>query len=226
MTNDNTSRNINDEETTIRQDIKNKNIASVCMLNIVLLLSLFVISTPNNSINSTTYNCTNINFTDINYNISVACNCIHDVKYTNYIRYTYNIFGIGIMFIMIFTLKTIYTRYSKFSLIFYYILNLVILIAVQIKLRNYNSFCFIGLYKYNSTFIINFLFAFWSVMFITVVFIIKLISISINDSNILLCSYFVTRPNRTYNPIRINTSDTLPLYTEHPIYTDKPPRYE
>ena len=65
MTNDNTSRNINDEETTIRQDIKNRNIASACMLNIVLLLSLFVISTPNNSINSTTYNCTNINFTDI-----------------------------------------------------------------------------------------------------------------------------------------------------------------
>jgi len=225
--------NTNNTNNDFRQDTKFKNIVVFSFLNLVYLLSLFVISQPNSSITASNYNCTNVNFTDIDYNISIACNCVDEVKYINDVRIIYNVIGIIIMFAIIFTCTSIYYQYINIACVLYYMILLIIIIFVQSKVGNFSSFCFVGLKKYNIIFMVNYMSAFWFVVLVTGIFTIEILYYCIFRSNILLCSFLVTRPiintnntNSIYNTYRINTQDTLPLYTEHPTYSTKPPRYE
>lgn len=188
--------------TTINNDHNKiyKNITITLLINIIIIFVLFIISAPSNKFNEINNNeCINITLSSINDNnfndtILVYCKCVNIIKNLNLFRYSYNITGIFLFFIIVFFLK---------------------------QFNSYTNFCFRGLENININLLINYLINFWIIIIVCIVTIfIILVYFNVINYNIFVTrrnTHYVNINNQYQNQNQNNNNDTdrLPLYQEN-----------
>jgi hypothetical protein len=196
---------------------KNKLILSSTSINMMFIFIFFIISGVNKDFNDVNMNyCYNItNITDEYKNpqniTDVVCFCQDTINLLNSFRYSYNIIGILCMLLIYVIIRRNDCLRITFMFIMLYILiNFLMGNIIEYHLGGYDSFCYHGLYNYNSKLLMNYIINFWIINFILIIGVISLF--------IYCCKYFFC--NNYTNHLRIlittpnNIQETLPIYQE------------